>query len=397
MQTRSSVLLVLCVSALSCACSSSDGGSGAGAAGASASLAGAASSLAGASGSAGALVSGGAPSSGGVPSSGGALATGGMSTVAGAPDSGGASNVAGSGGTGGTLGGAGAASVAGAAGASAGAAGVPTTGSCPAAPVGAPANAITAINDVDTLRVAMGLKCANLVLTLDKSAQAHCDFYAANTGNATCEGGSISPHDEVTGCTGFTGADPGARVKAAGYVGNGWAEVMAFDDDPHKSVAQWINSVWHRTPLLSPWWNDMGYGNAAMCDVIDLGPGTQSPATMTAMYPYAGQTGVPRSFNGAQEGPVPPAPPTGWPSGSPITLYVRNATTVSHSIEVQGSGIPLDHQWIDYKQSDNDSDQVIMYTNSPFTANTVYHVTIAVTINGTPKTFDWTFTTGTAN
>jgi hypothetical protein len=169
---------------------------------------------------------------------------------------------------------------------------------------------------------------------------------------------------------------------------------MAFNDDPLKAVNQWVNSVWHRTPLLSPWWDDMGYGSAAKCDVIDLGPGTQSPTTMTAMYPYAGQTNVVRSFNGANEGPVPPAPPTGWPSGLPITLYVRNAVTVSHSIEVMGSGTPLDHQWIDYMQSDNDSDQLIMYTNAPFTANTTYHVTIAVTISGAPKTFDWTFTTG---
>lgn len=251
-----------------------------------------------------------------------------------------------------------------------------------------------AFNAVNTVRLAMGVECANLVLDLDTSSQAHCDFYAANTGNAMCEGGTISAHDEVAGCTGFTGADPGARIAAAGYKGNGWSEVMAFNDDPNKAVTQWINSVWHRTPLLSPWWDDMGYGNATKCDVIDQGPGKQSPATTTAMYPYAGQTGVTRSFNGAQEGPVPPAPPTGWPSGLPITLYVQKATTVSHSIEVMGSGVPLDHQWIDYNQSDNDAQQLIMYTNAPFTANTTYHVNIAVTIGGAPKSFDWTFTTG---
>jgi hypothetical protein len=59
-----------------------------------------------------------------------------------------------------------------------------------------------------------------------------------------------------------------------------------------------------------------------------------------------------------------------------------------------GSGMPLTHQWIDYNQSDNDSDQLIMYTDTPFAANTTYHVTIAVTISAAPKTFDWTFTTG---
>jgi hypothetical protein len=312
-------------------------------------------------------------SQGGAPGGAGMSSNGGASTSGGSPAGSGAGAGAGAGGASG---------------------GAPGLTSCPAPPAGAPANAITALDAVNTIRLAMGVECANLVLDLDKSSQAHCDFYAANTGVAMCEGGMISPHDEVMGCTGFTGADPGARISAAGYKGNGWSEVMAFNDDPSKAITQWVNSVWHRTPLLSPWWDDMGYGNATKCDVTDQGPGKQSPTTTTAMYPYAGQTGVTRTFNGAEEGPVPPEPPTGWPSGLPITLYVRNATTVSHSIEVMGSGEPLDHQWIDYKQSDNDSDQLIMYTNAPFTANTIYHVNIAVTIGGAPKVFDWTFTTG---
>jgi hypothetical protein len=342
-----------------------------------------------------------ASNSGGTPDTAGAALGSGGSAGAGAfagasptlnGGSGGASAVSGSSGASGRGGSGGASSALG------GGAGIgggsPGLASCPALVAGAPDGAVTAINAVNTIRLAMGVECAKLALDLDASAKAHCDFYAANADNMMCEGGSISPHDEVMGCTGFTGTDPGARVEAAGYVGNGWGEVMAFNDDPLKAVNQWVNSVWHRTPLLSPWWDDMGYGNAAKCDVIDLGPGTQSPKTVTAMYPYSGQTNVTRSFNGANEGPVPPAPPTGWPSGPPITLYVRNAITVSHSIEIMGSGTPLAHQWIDYNQSDNDSDQLIMYTDTPFTANTTYHVTIAVTISGAPKTFDWTFTTG---
>ena len=367
------------LAAATLACSSSDGGSEAGNGGA-----GAQSGTAGSS----AVAQGGAINAGGAAMTQGGSSTGGAPNTGGTPNSGGASNTGGAATTsGGTSGGT---STAGGAGG-----GTPALSSCPAPPAGAADNAIKALNAVNTLRLAMGVECANLVLALDKSAQAHCDFYAANTGVAMCEGGSISPHSEVAGCTGFTGADPGARVKAAGYMGRGWSEVMAFNNDPNKAVTQWVNSVWHRTPLLSPWWDDMGYGNAAKCDVIDQGPGTQMPATATAMYPYAGQTGVTRSFNGANEGPVPPAPATGWPSGLPITLYVQKATTVSHSIEVMGSGAPLAHTWIDYNQSDNDSDQLIMYTDKPFTANTQYHVTIAVTIAGAPKTFDWTFTTGT--
>jgi uncharacterized protein YkwD len=338
----------------------------------------------------------GAANGGGTTSAGGS-SSGASSTPGGSATNGGASNNGGAS-SGGTTSTAGSAPTAGAAGGST----TPPLSTCPAPPAGVPDNAVQALNAVNTIRLAMGVECANLVPALDQSSQAHCDYYAANAGNTTCEGGNISAHDEIMSCTGFTGADPGARINAAQYKGNGWSEVMAFNDDPNKAVTQWVNSVWHRTPLLSPWWDDMGYGNstngaatkATKCDVIDQGPGKQMPTTTTAMYPYAGQTGVARSFNGANEGPVPPAPPTGWPSGIPITLYVQKATTVSHSIEVMGSGTPLDHEWIDYKQSDNDSDQLIMYADAPLSANTTYEVNIQVTIGGMPKTFDWTFTTG---
>lgn len=382
---NSAIGLFLAAGVLSaCSSSSSDNSKDVTAEGGSAASGSAASNDGGAPGAAGATL--------GSAGSAGAGAFAGASSTLNGGSGGVSSSASGSGGASGHGGLSGASSALG--GSSGTGGGSPGLASCPALVAGAPDAAVTAINAVNTIRVAMGVECAKLVLDLDTSAKAHCDFYAANTGNAMCEGGNISPHDEVTGCTGFTGADPGARVAAAGYVGNGWGEVMAFNDDPLKAVDQWVNSVWHRTPLLSPWWDDMGYGSATKCDVIDLGPGTQTPTTATAMYPYAGQTNVVRSFNGADEGPVPPAPPTGWPSGLPITLYVRNAVTVSHSIEVMGSGMPLDHQWIDYKVSDNDSDQLIMYTNAPFAANTTYHVTIAVTLKGAPKTFDWTFTTG---
>ena len=296
MRVRNSTIGLLLTAGVLSACSSSDNGAGATAGGGSAASSGAASANGGAPGAAGATPSAGG-SAGAGPTlngggSGGALsaASGGASGAGGAPSAPGSSA-----GTGG---------------------GSPGLANCPALVAGAPDSAVGAVNAVNTLRLAMGVECAKLVLDLDASATAHCDFYAANTGNMMCEGGSISPHDEVMGCTGFTGADPGARVAAAGYVGRGWGEVMAFNDDPLKAVDQWVNSVWHRTPLLSPWWDVMGYGNAAKCDVIDLGPGTQSPSTAIAMYPYAGQTNVVRSFNGAEEGPVPPPHQQAGPADS---------------------------------------------------------------------------------
>src|ERR1017187_9856513 len=57
-----------------------------------------------------------------------------------------------------------------------------------------------------------------------------------------------------------------------------------------------------RTPVRSPWYRDMGYGGGTGCDTIDFGPGTATAKTVTAVYPYSGQTGVPLTFLGAVEG-----------------------------------------------------------------------------------------------
>ncbi len=264
---------------------------------------------------------------------------------------------------------------------------------CPALPASAPADAVTAINAENAVRVAMGIPCASLVLTLCTSALNHCNYYTTNQGSSTCQ--ASSAHNEISGCPDFTGADPGAREKAAGYSSNGWSECMAFLGDPAGAVKTFIDSVYHRTPVLSPWYRDMGYGGGTGCDTIDFGVGTSTPKTVTAVFPYDGETGVPLSFNGAQEGPTPPAPSTGWPSGYPVTLYGQGITVSSHQIMVDGTTTPLDHQWLD-GDSTLGSTAKVLYTDAPLTANTTYRVIIDGTQSSAPVHFEWTFTTGAA-
>jgi hypothetical protein len=230
----------------------------------------------------------------------------------------------------------------------------------------------------------MGIDCAELVAELCTSAENHCDYYATNLGT-TCE--AASAHDEIDGCPSFTGVTAGDRMTAAGYTGRGWAEDMAFRNDPTRSMQTFIDSVYHRTPVLSPWYRDVGYGSATGCDTVDFSAGPTTATTVTAFYPYAGQTGLPVSFDGSREGPQPPAPPSGWPSGYPITLFARGITVSSHVITVNGSSTELAHVWT------TTTNAYVMYTNTPLTAATTYHVTIQATRGTTPLTFDWTFTT----
>lgn len=367
---------------------------------------------AGTGGSAGTTASGAGASgtnTGGAPASGGATNLAGRAaTNAGAPGTSGAgtSGAGTSGGRGGAgnigagaggRAGAGTGGLAGTAGGSAAGAAGTTAGieSCPMPPDGTPDAAITAINTENTLRVAMGVDCANIALALCTSAQSHCDYYTQNQGTM-CQ--ADSPHDEISGCPGFTGASLGDRFKAAGYMlRQSGSEDMAFLDDPAGAVMTFVNSVYHRTSILDPWMRDFGYGGSMGCDTIDFGTGTMSSSTITAVYPYADETGIPTSFNGALEGPTPPEPPSGWPSGYPVTVYAQKFTVQSHVITLDGDDTPLDHEYLD-STTDQElpSYAKFLYTDAPMTANTTYHVVVSGSLNGADKTFDWKFTTGAA-
>lgn len=262
---------------------------------------------------------------------------------------------------------------------------------CPEAPAGASAQAVTALAVVNEARVAAGAGCAAMIAEINAAAQNHCDYYAANTGTCTA-----NPHNEVEGCTGFTGEGPGDRMQAAGYTGRGASEVMAFANDPERAIAQWINSVWHRLPILDPWTTHIGYGNAERCDTIDFGRGTPAPEDTVVFYPYAGQVDVPVSFDGSREGPMPPAPSTGWPSGSPINVYARDIRVTERVLTVDGDDTPIEHVFLTSADSGFLRNGVMLYSNLEFAEHTTYRVKIAGSYVGGPLELEWTFTTGAA-
>jgi uncharacterized protein YkwD len=272
---------------------------------------------------------------------------------------------------------------------------------CPAAPTDATPQASTALAAVNTVRIAAGAGCVNLVNTISAGATAHCDYYTMYKMGDMC---IADPHGEVMGCAGFTGASFATRSKVAGYTGGGTSEIMAFVNNPQNAVDTWVNSVWHRTPLMDPTSYDMGYGFAAAgCDVIDFGRGMAAPATALVVYPYDGQTNVWPSFNGAYEGPMPPAPASGWPSGLPVSVHGKALAITEHVITLDGDTTPIEHVWLDSKATNVDGgvastlkSQNFMYTNKPFMPNTKYHVKVSGTYAGGMIMKEWSFTTGAA-
>jgi hypothetical protein len=268
-----------------------------------------------------------------------------------------------------------------------------TPSTCPAAPSGATANQIAALDRENTTRTAVGIPCATMVSTANLGATRHCNYYASNRSVSMC---IANPHVEVSGCSMYVAANFWDRMTMAGYTGSPAFEDMAFSNNGASAVQQWIDSVWHRTPVLSPWVRDIGYGSATGCDTMDFGTGAATGANVTATYPYASQTGVPTSFDGRYEGPTPPVPPTGWPSGYPIHIYARGATITAHVLTVAGSTTPIAHVWIGERDAAAMGllpNANVMYANSPLTAATRYHVHIVGTYSGGALALDWDFTT----
>ena len=128
---------------------------------------------------------------------------------------------------------------------------------------------------------------------------------------------------------------------------------------------------------------------------MDFGLSTGSSEPQNLVYPFDGQTDVPRSFSG-RESPEPPAPPEGWPSGYPVSLNAPGMTVREHTIVVDGGTENIPHIFMapgDARAHDLLVDEFFLYTHRPLAPKTRYRVRLAGEQNGKPIVFEWTFTT----
>ncbi len=257
--------------------------------------------------------------------------------------------------------------------------------SCPAPPAGASTAALDAHAAVEAARVGAGSPCATMVTELNLSAAKHCAYYAANTKQPTC---IANPHVEVSSCASFFAAAYDQRMKAAGYAGSPSSEDMHFLGAGKAAVQGWLDTIYHRYPILDPWTRDFGYGNATGCDTMDFGAGAATPSSTVAVYPYDGQTGVPTSFGGA-ETPAPPMPPGGWPAGYPISVFYKG-TLAKWTVTQDGATTALPTQ--SPAKLGYQGNATFFYTDKPLSPKTKYLVHVEGN-NGAAFSRDWSFTT----
>ena len=254
-----------------------------------------------------------------------------------------------------------------------------------------------ALKRLNELRAQVGVAPVSQDHALTKAAQLHAEFYVQHA--SKYKANKLSPHNQDKSFgAGYTGKTLGERVKAAGYSGPPGPEVMAFTGSVAAAQQGWMDTVYHRLPLIDPRSTLMGFGMAssgkARTEVMDFGRGGSSGPIV--VYPWPGQTGVPLKWSG-NEGPQPPKPKTGYPSGPVITArFPGGPNIVSHQL-LNSAGEDVPHVWLTPSNDPNlkmfDSSTVVIYANDPIPAGT-YTVKLVVETAGAKKTLQWSFSAG---
>ena len=266
------------------------------------------------------------------------------------------------------------------------------------APAWAGSEQIAAMEWVNFARHEAGLPFVTLSDELTEAATSHARCIVDNP-EAYSDG--LSLHEEKEGTVHFTGKKFWERITAAGYEGKAVGEVISYQPLATAAVWQWLDSVYHRLPLLSPAASSVGYGGggdlAQFVTVMEVGsaPFPYAGSKLTA-YPADGAEDVPVSWDG-YEIPQPQPPPHGFPSGPVWTLQGTSGAKVAvvqHEL-LDPSGAPVAHTLL---SGDNDAilqdyAAVALYADAPLSPDTVYRVRVTGTNDGAPFEWESTFRT----
>lgn len=272
-------------------------------------------------------------------------------------------------------------------------------GSGSAAPATASASQAYAQDYLDALaflneiRVKSGVKPLILNANLVTAAELHAEYYNINEGTA-----SLSAHSQEPGKPGFTGVSVIDRVKAAGWQpsGNGYAygEAMHFGQASSSEAVQgWLDTAYHRKIVLSPKFEQIGFGLKDGTAVADLAASNYSTRRSidggVAVYPYDGMTNAEIGFYG-NEIPDPLEQFDVEYSGAIISATAE-ADIVAHTALITneaGEEIPYFEEM--------DGDTLYLFPKDVLEGYQTYtvHLTYQAKGDAAQSTKVWSFTTG---
>jgi hypothetical protein len=184
-----------------------------------------------------------------------------------------------------------------------------------------------ALTRLNAHRARIGVAPARMAAAVNLGAQAHAEYDILHHGG----------HREIPGNPGFTGTSSSDRVSLFG-LRRSCGEVMVglggpaavVDFGPEQAVEFWLQSVYHRNPLLRYGVPVIGFGRAVRgeaevveADVLDLCEHLDPvpEARLIHTFPADGQTEVPLLFIPGTESPN-PLPNHRGEVGYPVSLYI---------------------------------------------------------------------------
>ena len=252
-----------------------------------------------------------------------------------------------------------------------------------------------ALDVLNATRAKAGLSPVHLDDRITSGATAHAYWWLFNLSLPAVKGLGI--HREVPGTPGFTGVTMRDRSTRFGYPQASMAEDITHRGDPAAAIKDWVDSVYHRFPLMIPSLDAIGFGEATggglPIDVLDMGYRSEAgDPRQVVPYPADGQAAVPAAFLG-NELPDPVPPGGKYPTGYPVTLNFNPFVNVTTSVsEVRDPAGQLVDSYV-LPATRAEENVLTMLPKAPLQKQTTYHVHVAGTISGAAFTRDWSFTT----
>ena len=254
-----------------------------------------------------------------------------------------------------------------------------------------------ALESVNRYRSSVGVAPLTEDPGITQGAEAHAYSSLFNLGQPQLQGLGI--HSEDQSLPGFSGESSIVRDRHFGYTGTRGAEVINHVATAGGSVRLWIDSVYHRYPLLARETTAAGYAMVSIgivsLSVLDLGLG-DPVAGDPLVYPTPEQENVPAYFNGG-EVPDPLPPGTDYPVGYPVTLQLgaAQALSVSAGRLLDASGAEVPSYQLQPGSSGLSGSEWALLAKQPLKPGGRYTVEVAGKADGQDFDKRWSFTVAT--
>lgn len=236
---------------------------------------------------------------------------------------------------------------------------------------------------------------------IDIATQGHSAYQSIN---------NVITHEQVLGNRGFTGATLSDRLAAAGYIFNvnssrAYGEIIAASSNASGQymAEELVTAIYHRFVMFEPMFKEIGTGSAVTSQgytyltvnfAANNGFGAGLPFGQVVVWPFNGQSRVPRNFFSDTELPDPV--PDRNEVGYPISVHANIDATVgvsSFTIRPRGGAELQSRLLSTASDTRTGKSSAAIVPLSPLISGTVYDVSFVGDVNGTAVNRSWSFTT----